>query len=157
MTYLWHITLNSGHGRKSLRADAADSAVDAAALELARALVEAETDLHIGPGKDKPYRLKATAVGAALFCTVSTGAGAPLVSFGVAARSLDAAKLWSLLHADFDGLATDPDRAPAPPWCAARIEMKSIANDPSALKWLPDFERLVAWAWIEKRNERGKP
>lgn len=148
--YLWHVTLNTGHGRKSPRDEVAQQALDAVALELSRALTGKETDLRIGPGTEKSYRLKATVVGAVLLCTVLTGAGAPLVTFGVAPRSRDADKLWSLLHQGAHDLATKANDVPEPPWCAVRIEMQSIANDPGSLEWLPDFERLLAWVWIEK-------
>jgi len=38
---------------------------------------------------------------------------------------------------------------PQAPWCAARLET-GLALYPGAAVWLGDYERLVAWAWIER-------
>jgi hypothetical protein len=48
-------------------------------------------------------------------------------------------------------LATDRDEVPPEPWCAARIEVGSLAF-PDEMLWLGDFERCLAWAWLELRS-----
>ena len=152
-TYLWHITLNTGHGRRSPRGEASQIAVDAVGVELLRALRDGETDILLGDltiGAPH-YRLKASTVGPALLCTVLSPERAPLVTFGVAPRPRSSAKLWSILHEHAVSPATDPASPPETPWLAVRVE-PSIATDPGAIQWLADYERVVAWAWIERRH-----
>ena len=37
---------------------------------------------------------------------------------------------------------------PEPPWCAVEIH-PALALYPAAAEWLGDFERCVAWAWVD--------
>jgi hypothetical protein len=72
----------------------------------------------------------------------------PLVTIAVAAKSKVSARLWSELQRPIPGsspAAGDPPRAP---WVAARL-YPTLALDPDAAVWLGDFERCLAWAWIE--------
>ncbi|GGE01859.1 hypothetical protein GCM10011390_20870 [Aureimonas endophytica] len=153
MDSLVHITLNTGHRRQSPRSEATQLAVDSVAVELSRALRDGETSILLGNLTDAPphYRLKASAVGSALLCTVFAPIGAPLVTFGIAKRSLHSAKLWELLHKTIDHAETSAERPPPTPWLGVRIE-PTIALDLSAMSWLGDYERIVAWAWIERRG-----
>jgi hypothetical protein len=71
----------------------------------------------------------------------------PLVTFGVAGDSLQGKELWEALTAKFEtklGLI-QPDA----PWCIVAIHPTVIAY-PSALAWLGDFERCIAWAWLTR-------
>lgn len=148
MKYLWHVTLDTGHGRRSPRSEAKDNAVTAAALDLMDALHDGEAPIALMPG----YKLKATRAGTALICTVFRGTEFPLVTFGVVGRARGSAQLWQILH-DGRQLATHPGDIPSAPWCAVRTEA-GLAYDPASADWLGDYERLIAWAWIEKRHER---
>jgi hypothetical protein len=150
-----HVTLNTGHARRSPRKEVSQMNVDAVALELARALRDGEADIRLGGLADQPphYRLKASTAGGALVCTVLSPGEAPLVTFGVARKSLPAARLWELLTSQGD-VATTAHRPERTPWLAVRIE-PSITGDPSALTWLADYERLVAWAWMERDRGNG--
>lgn len=151
MTYLWHITLNTGHGRRSPRSEVDQVAVDSIGMTVRRAVRDGEADILLGDLTSGHYRIKATAVGSALLCTVLSPRSAPLVTFGVAPRPRHSAKLWSALHETTPDALTDAANPPETPWLGVRIE-PSIVNDMSALEWLGDLERVVAWAWIEKRH-----
>lgn len=157
MTYLWHVTLNTGHGRSSPRSEASQTSVDSVEVELVRALRDGETDILLGKLTEAAphYRLKATSVGQALICTVLAPGGAPLVTFGVAPRPRHSARLWTMLHDTTPDALTDAASPPETPWLAVRIEPTigpTIGAAVYALSWLADYERLVAWAWIENRH-----
>jgi hypothetical protein len=75
----------------------------------------------------------------------------PVITIGIAAKSRCSAKLWQMLHNHaMPGIPvkTDINAPPSAPWCAARIE-GGLAHYPGAAAWLGDFERCLAWAWIE--------
>lgn len=42
---------------------------------------------------------------------------------------------------------------PGEPWCAVRLE-PGIALYPETAHWLGDFERCLAWAWLERLRVR---
>jgi hypothetical protein len=47
---------------------------------------------------------------------------------------------------------------PSLPWCAASLDLGALAmafHDPQQLLWFGDFERCVAWAWIELVKTQG--
>lgn len=144
-TYLNHITLDTGHTTRSRRAEAADEAIATIAPHLRHAL-EAGADLI---PTTTHYGLKATAQGAFLLATIMAGAQ-PLLTFGVAPRSRGAAKLWSMLIEGRD-YPVDAGRPPQAPWLAVRVEPG--VHEPDIEMWMPDYERLVAWAWIEGRSD----
>ena len=141
MTYLHHVTLATGHQRRSPRAEVAESAMAVMAAWLDRALlVEAPQPLPV-PG----YTAEAMTAPGGLVVTVSAVAGVPLVTFGVARRARNAAGLWRRLS----GLAQVQESEPPPaPWIGV-VVLPALATDP-AVRWLGDFERCIAWAWIER-------
>lgn len=151
MTYLWHVTLNTAHARRSPRAEVDQIAVESVGVELGRALRDGATDIRLGQlTQSAPhYRLKATSAGGALVFSVFAPSGAPLVSCGVAKQSKHAVRLWEAM---VDSMPSCPAHRPErTPWLAVRIE-PSIALDPGAMSWLADYERIVAWAWIERQE-----
>lgn len=142
MTYLWHVTLNTGDaGRFERPVDIADAQQD-----LAAAL--ADPDGMARASAARGYMIKVTVAGMALAVSI-IGAVSPLVTMGVARRSRGAQTLWRIMHdAPYD-LATDPDNPPKAPWLAVRVE-PSLIDDPGASVWLADYERALAWAWIKR-------
>ncbi|NUB17294.1 hypothetical protein GAY28_36265 [Azospirillum brasilense] len=162
MTYLHHITLTTGHSRRSLRSEVEPAVLDAVAPWLDRALLADE------PLKAPPVPLPVpdlTEFSAHIFTvpgglvvtvygpdnqTVPPAAPTPipLVTFGVARRSRSAAKLWGVLLKAAPALRAPPDM-PGTPWLAAVLH-PSLTAFPDAANWLGDFERCVAWAWIER-------
>lgn len=148
--YLWHVTLNTGHGRRSPRSEVTPAAIEAVGRNLDEALAAGTFIPLVGPSG---YLLKADAVGASLMASVAAerdGKPMPLVTFGVALKARNAPRLWRLLHdvEEYD-FATDPEVVAKPPWCAVRL-YDTIGLDMAAMAWLGDFERCVSWAWIER-------
>jgi hypothetical protein len=77
----------------------------------------------------------------------------PVVTFGVAADAASSPKLWRLLHEGGVGKhATSPGRPPATPWIGARMEIGAALTASDDLSWIADFERCLAWAFIDRRG-----
>jgi len=147
--YLWHITLDTGHSRRSPRAEVDAEVVATMADFLASAAGTRRFEPMPGP---PGYAARVSADGGMLMVTIvrSGTPPAPLVTLGVATRSRHAARLWQILHDDtLMPPQTDPGDVPSPPWLAVRMEI-GILTDPSAVDWLADAERCIAWAWIDK-------
>lgn len=143
MSYLWFVTLNTGRGQ---RLQLLPDRPDAAALDLGRALRDGSSPVSGQAG----YSIEARTVGSSLLCTIYK-ADLPVTVFGVAARSLNAAKLWDLIHDDAYGLATDAGKPPRAPWCAVRVE-PGLLTDPDAASWLAGYEADIAFAWLERHH-----
>ncbi|QIG80090.1 hypothetical protein [Stakelama tenebrarum] len=145
MTYLNHLTLNTGHLRRSYRSEVNPSAL-AHTRDLLADAIEAGGDIAMPVDR---YRLHVEPFGSrrAALCTVSRAA-APIMSMGVAARPARA--LWGQLIAMRHRLQLDgPELAePDAPWCAALL-LPPSDDDHGAMAWLGDLERCAAWAWIE--------
>lgn len=141
--YLNHVTLSTGHTRRSPRAEVSDETIKALQPWLKAALAD---------GKDAPlpgdlgasYSASLTLLDGSLNCTIKRGT-VPLVQFAVAKRSRHT-KLWPLLA----GLAGKPDLPePGTPWVAVRL-LPGLQADLSATDWLGDFERCVGWTWLKE-------
>jgi hypothetical protein len=144
-----HVILDTGHARRSPRSAIED--------EIIRVL-DASFDRAITTGAREPIP------GWAPFSfNVTTEAGAaivnlwreatPVVTFGIAADPASSPKLWRLLHEGGAGKhATSPDRPPATPWIGARMEIGAALTAPDDLLWIADFERCLAWAFIDRRG-----
>lgn len=147
MTYLDHLTISTGHTQRSPRAEVADHSIDHTRELLADAIAAGGDIAMPVPG----YQIHVEPFGdrRAMLATVSGLDGADLVTFGVAARPAKA--LWSQLVRLQAMIAPDVAIPPQPgaPWCAA-VLLPALAADRAASGWLGDFERCVAWAWIER-------
>lgn len=157
LVYVTHVTLTSGHSRKSYRDEVGDEAV-----MLCADLIDQALDLphlHAVIPRTDGCSLSATAEGSSLVATIwsppvelrgSSPQRVPLVTLGVATRDRHGAKLWRLLHASRESqLQTSPEQVPGAPWVAARVEV-GAALMPEAMHWCGDLERCLAWAWIER-------
>lgn len=134
--YIWHVTLDTGHGRRSLRNE-----IDAATITIVRQQI----DEALAAGSAailEGYTLTATTPAGALLATVTGNAG-PLAIIGVARSSLQSAALWRRLDAE--------GAPPSPPWCAVRLQAP-LASDLDAAGWLGDYERCIAWAWLAGKS-----
>jgi hypothetical protein len=148
MTYLHHTTLTTGHTRRSYRNEVHDVAVAACASGLAIALAKPGTHAAVAVDALEGYTITATAAGACLVATVWHG-DTPICTIGVASNARCAVHLWKMLHdTSTEPLITTSDKRPQAPWCAARLEPGLLARL-DATAWLGDFERTLAWAWIE--------
>jgi hypothetical protein len=147
VNYLHFVTLNTGAVERTL--DIEERATHPAALDLGRALRDGRAPIASRPA----YGLDAKTAGRALLCTIYGPVGQPLSTIGVASRSIDAARLWEMMHAASAGygLLTDPAMPPAVPWCAVRVE-PALVSDIEAARWLAAYELEIAWAWIKRRH-----
>ena len=143
MKTLTHLTITTGDSRPSPRSEVTDET-----LQVLRPLVErvAAGERVEVPWVEPRCVMTGAREGSALVVTVwgpplVEGLEVPLVTFGVAPREDDAAGLWEALQGT--------GARPAAPWCAVRI-YPSVGLHPEAVGWLGDFERCVAWTWIER-------
>jgi len=140
--YLWHVTLSTGHTRKSFRHEVADDVIEVCRGLLARAL-RGPTPI---PGM--PVVMTAESSRRRLIVRV-TSDGEPVVTFGVARHSTAGATLWRLLtETSVLPVHAMAQRCPPEPWCAARLEPGIDRLDRETITALGDFERCIAWAWL---------
>lgn len=159
MTYLHHVTLSTGHLRRSPRAEVAGEVVATLRAMLGEALAAPGAAVAMPEHVQPRCTLSATAEGRCLVATVwappEGELRVPLATIGVAGHGRCGARLWESLHAHAAPgltLATRGQPAPAAPWCGARLE-PGIALHPQAASWLGDLERCLAWAWLERRRD----
>ena len=158
MTYLHHVTLTTGHVRRSTRDEIAEDVRPQIAALLAAALDGQEPVI---PGAEPPgCTLRVIDDGTTRrCCTVEVLAPYPeqtevIVTVGIAGHSRCGAALWRHLHDGHDDLVTAGEPCPPEPWCAVRLEV-GLALYPEAAEWLGDLERCLAWAWLDRIAERG--
>ena len=146
-----HVTLNTGHNRHSPRSEVADHVI-----ELMRPLCEPGChDLPMGDG----WQLQTTPgeSGRLLLFTVQHY-DEPVVICAVAGDKSAAAELWPILESFYLDLT---DRAPhrgidwespkqpeTTPWLAVVL----VSLTKSDVDSLRDFERCLAWAWLERHG-----
>lgn len=153
--YLHHVTLTSGHVRRSPRDEAGDAAVASLHDFIAAMIAGGRPAIPNFPA----YTMTGAGEGKCLIGTVWRD-DAPLMTIGIAGRSTCGATLWRLMHdqiPQMPPLATAGKPCPPEPWCAARLDIGTVAlmrDDPAefqaAMEWLDDFERCLAWAWLER-------
>lgn len=149
--YIWHVTLNTGHGVRQHR-----SAISAAAIE---ALSDTLDGILQGGRMPVPgcgdYLVNGSHYGYDLIATVWRGPWdqrVPILTTATALRSRSAGSLWRLLHEQSTTpLATAAGACPAAPWQADRVEAGAVLH-PDALRWTGDFSRCLAWAWSTYRG-----
>lgn len=156
--YIEHVTLTTGHTRRSPRSEVSDEVVAMLRPLLDRAL----RGEHVAiPGAVPACTMTGGVHGRCCAVTVwsqdpvSGGTArpqpVPIATVGVAEHSRCGAYLWRHLHETAQPpqqLATRPDQVPPEPWCAARLEV-GAALVPEAMEWLGDLERCIAWTWLE--------
>lgn len=149
--FLHHVTLTTGHTRRSYRDEVSDQAV-AACLALIDKITSGEVSESVKiPGVGE-YYLSGRASSKCLVATVWSGAPSIVIAtIGVAAHSRCGAALWREMHAWGETpVVTDPAQCPPEPWVAAAIDA-GITQHMEAAHWLGDFERCLAWAWLERQ------
>lgn len=160
--YIHHVTLATGHSRRSLRAECDTEVLALLGTWMGEALLPDD------PSKAPPVPLPVPEL-AAYSAHILTSAGGlvvtvygpdrqleppasperiPLVTFAVARKPRHAAKLWTILLRT--GIAAPtPTVMPGTPWVAV-VQYPTLVSCPTAVEWLGDFTRCVAWAWIER-------
>ena len=147
--WFWHLTLNTGHTRKSYRSEVGDEAL---AAMRAMGLLEPEADLPVAPS----YRLKTTTdEGGAVFTVFRDE-----VPFVHCLLALDANDdgYWAVLERMYLQL-TDrtpmefalAEKPPSTPWLA--VVLLGLGRAPEAAAWLGGFERCMAWLLIDRFYE----
>lgn len=148
--YLQHVTLDTGHVRRSPRSEVRDDIVAMLGDWIGRMLA-GET---VSAG-DVGIVLTAQARGRCLVVEVAESRTLdPLATIGIGAHSRCGSPLWRELHADARATATSPDRPPVEPWVAARLR-PDLQQHLGLADVIADLERCLAWAWIERRNAAG--
>lgn len=142
--YLNHVTLSTGHTRRSPRAEVSSATIEWLNPWLSALLAEGGTQPLPEPSL-AAYSAAAHIESGGLVMTVFCD-GDAIVTFGVAARSRQSAELWAYLCAGKPLLLS----VPAVPWCAVALR-EGYLNHPDASGWLGDFERCVAWTWLERK------
>ncbi len=138
--YLNHLTLSTGHNRRSPRSEVADGVVPTVSDMIAKALAG---QTEVVPG----VWMRAMASDGALHATVYAGAD-PLVSFAVAPTTRSSRSAW-------DGLGqAAKGEPPEAPWCGVTLHPE-IVRHPEHTMMLGDFERCVAWTWIDGERAAG--
>lgn len=147
-----HITLTTGDVYTSRR-DEVDDNVVVGLQPLLSTMIAGKSALI--PGGAGDFTLRGVAVGRCFVATVygiTTSKGpVPLLTMGVTANEEYAARLWSDLHRSLSvPVVTDPDSPPVEvPWCAVRLDIGAKLQSED-LYWLADFERCLAWAFLER-------
>lgn len=155
MTYITHITLNTGHTSRIRQGDVSGEALFRVTLWL-HALVQSGQLMPLPVSSLSAYTAHAAVQDGALVLTVNgpaiTNAGPmlgmspPVVSIGVAKKSRHG-HLWGLMTTGPHMPPSAPGiKAPQTPWCAVMIWPSAQLCD-NAFEWLGDFERCVALAW----------
>ena len=160
--YIEHITLDTGDTRRSPRDEVDDVSIAALQDGLGAALAGDRVGI---PGMDG-YTMTATASGRCLMATVfgppirgdkGTCDDVPMLTLGIASHSRCGAALWRIMHQDrtdpMPALKTAGQPCPDEPWLAARLEI-GAAIYPEAMKWIGDWERCLAWAWLARLEDR---
>lgn len=149
MTYILHITLTTGHTRRSPAAEVTAETRQMLAPVLRAALQSRSTIPYVGD-----YQLTGTAEGRSASVWTIWSGDVPIITVGVARTSRAGAPLWRRLHelhvadAGVPPVVTDPQRPPQAPWCAARLDA-GIELHPDVSEWAGDLERCIAWTWLE--------
>lgn len=156
--HLHHITLQTGHVRRSPRDEVRDDVVARLQSLIRRALTGEHQPVPGQPGYTLTGGVQGRCCALTLWGRTPVSGGrvspqpVPILTVGIAPHSRCGAQLWRHLHARTDlRYTTDADHVPPEPWCADRLEL-GAALDLGALGWTGDLARCLAWAWIEMRE-----
>lgn len=143
MSYINHITLSTGHNRRSPKNEVGADTIAWLRPWLDK-LLSSSALLPLPEPSFAQYSAAAHIAHGGLVITVFAGADA-IVTFAVAGRSRQSDPLWAYMiaqHGAAPGLS-----APATPWLAVAVR-EGLAAHGEATEWLGDFERCVAWAHL---------
>lgn len=146
MNYLNHITLSTGHNRRSPRTEVGADVIAWLRPWLDR-LLASGIPLPLPETSLAGYSASAHIEQGGLVITVFAGADA-LVTMAIAERSRQSAPLWAYMQAQHGPFAAGIE-APNAPWLAAALR-PGIGLHMDASDWLGDFERCIAWTWLER-------
>lgn len=163
MTYLYHITLTTGHTRRSYRSEVGPGIAETLRPLIERALTGARVPLPAGEpvctitggveGRCISLSVSGPPLSGLAFPGADEDLPVPIAEVGISPRSTCAGRVWRALHdlAYRFGIdvATDRDNPPPAPWVGALL-MPGIAVYPETADWLGDLERCLGWAWVDR-------
>lgn len=154
-TYIHHVTLTTGHTRRSYRSECDPRFLAELAPIVAECERDGTADMPSPTGlmrltrindSDRPSRHVA-------IWAISEPQGPALVTLALAMDDRAGAGVWRALHAGHAEpvpLATRADQRPGAPWLAVILHVPAMVPVMHpALGWLGDAERCIAWAWID--------
>lgn len=152
--WLHHVTLTTGHSRRSERSEVDAGVLDQLAPVVAEAERHGRAEFPSPAGlmvltriadSERPSRHVA-------LWAISEPQGPALVTIALAMQARQGGALWRSLRR-FSSLGqpvlvSDP-LPPAAPWLAAIVHAAAMTPPHPALEWMGDAERCIAWAWID--------
>lgn len=143
MQYLIHATLTTGHMGRHVRSGSADASIDAVAGMLDGILQGGRVAVPIGPD----WVAYGANAGRNLMVTLACGE-TPVLTTAVCCQKKASGRLWRLMHDGPYILKTTPDRPPATPWIADRIEPGAVDHI-DKMHMTGGWSRCLGWAWLE--------
>lgn len=153
-----HVTIATGDTRRSPRSEVSADAIAAVAP-----LLHEGGEITI-PDRGGRFSVRWTAppgLGACLFTIAADGA--PVVTCGVAREEQASRDLWQQLVTMHErvmgplGAAARRIALTETPWLGV-VLLPGVADlAPEDIAWLGDFERCLAWAWMDREEARHAP
>jgi hypothetical protein len=142
-----HTTLQTAHSRHCGRDEISNDALAFCRELITAALINPNKPVPM-PNFDGYFFSGGNISGKGLFGTVWKHK-IPMVTIMVAVKSRSSPKLWQKIHQNATlPTKTDINIPPPVPWVVASLTV-SAAMDMDAMSWLGDFERCLAWAWMD--------
>lgn len=169
-TFIQHVTLNTGHNKPYNRFECRPETIKGAKALISAAL-EQDLPLSMPSGELAHLAFACVAEGRKLTITVFAPMGphtkgqpfryngkngAPIAICGIAPKSKDA-KLWDMLLDTYSTVYPSETIAcerPQASWLGV-IVTPLVQQFPESLTVLADFERCMAWAWLEILKEQA--
>lgn len=148
--YFIYFSLSTERQSRSLRADVADAAIVSVAPWLERLVAEGNA-LPLPAAPLSKYTAKGYVLNGGLLVTVFLF-DEPLATFGVAQRSRYGGELWASLLANSGKSGI---KQPAAPWCA-EVQHLALNEHADVSRWIGDFGKCVAWAWVLRKNKEAQ-
>ncbi|NNV07147.1 hypothetical protein ETC03_12225 [Geobacillus sp. MMMUD3] len=138
--YINHITLNTGHVRKTFSSEV-NKSIYFILSRMRKEIFSVGTEIVDG------YTAKGTEEkGNGSIITVYDRQGVPIITTGIAKHKHST--IWKLLHQTTTmPLQTDPSSPPEAPYVADRLEIGALMNM-DAMSWTGDFSRCMAWIYL---------
>ena len=144
-----HITMTTGHNRVSPRSEVQQGTMKMVTTWMLMALADGKPTPLPCPLGEKGFHARLSVDAGALFCTLFGSKTLPLLTFGVAVDETQSDVLWGRMCKE-DGVGKGLTK-PAAPLCAVTLHTGfTTCLDVDMWSWAGDFERCVAWAFIEK-------
>lgn len=151
--YIHHITLTTGYTRRSYRSEVDASLMAPLQTLLSEALAAGRDGVAIlDTGCTMTCAAQGRCLGISVFGPPVEDMPALIAYIGIAPRARCGATLWRGMHHYFGSgmVETIPDSLPPAPWCGAVLHVGAQLY-PDTMDWLGDYERCMAWAWLERQ------